>query len=141
MTKQIDSHLITDYRSVRGCEVEHCVLFMNPNQDYENHTLIEIITRSISKLNIFVYPYIKTIEERPEKATCLSNILWSWNEEEKENIDEVKIHIDQKKCGYTICIGGESVHLRIQKSELQTFQEVHRSILCLLYTSPSPRDS
>ena len=68
------------------------------------------------------------MEEGREKATCIANILSCWNEEEKENIDEVKIDIEQKKHRYTISIGGESEHLRIEKSELETFQKVQQSI-------------
>jgi len=58
----------------------HIVFFINPNEEYENHALIEMITRSTSNLDIFIYP---STETKTELGSCLSNILDYWFEEEE----------------------------------------------------------
>ena len=41
--------LVTDYRGFRGCEAEHCVCFVNQDELYGDHILVEILTRAISR--------------------------------------------------------------------------------------------
>jgi len=133
-------HLITDYRACRGCEFKHCVIFINPNEEFVNHAFIEMITRTISKLDIFVYPAIKRkeketyfferfwaaimkiffIREEEEETLCLSKILTAW---ENEDIDKIAITatIEKHKC--IIHIDGEQHRLRFTTNELNKFRE------------------
>ena len=119
LNAEVGSHLITDYRSCRGCQFDHSVFFVNPNEEYANHAFIEMMTRTISKLDIFVYPFIK------DTKTCLRNILDSWNEEEDE-IEIIKIETKLNRHRCTISIGERNHVLRIEKSHL--FQQVQQSV-------------
>ncbi len=44
--------LISDYRSVRGLEVAHTIIFVDPESEANAHFLIEAITRTITNLDI-----------------------------------------------------------------------------------------
>ena len=41
--------LVTDYRGFRGCEAEHCICFVNLDDLYGDHILVEILTRAVSR--------------------------------------------------------------------------------------------
>jgi len=156
LNKNNSSHLVTDYRSCRGCEFEHCVFFINPNEEFINHALIEMMTRSISKLDIFVYPHTKTETNENEArslletvlsyisvlhstktelndtTSCLQNILASWNDDdddENKTIEKILIKTSSKNHKCTIYMGnGDKKQIRFTQSELDTFQEIQQSV-------------
>jgi len=146
--KKTGNQLITDYRSCRGCEFEHCVFFINPNEQFVNHTLVEMMTRSISKLDIFVYPCTKTEEIKTrsfierilsyisvnpstkiETTSCLANILACWDDDEDNPIEKITIKASPKNHKCTIDMGDNAKEqIRFTQSELNTFQEIQQSV-------------
>ena len=70
--------LVTDYRSFRGCETDHCVTFVRPEESYTDHVLIEILTRAITKIDLIVYPQSTTQPHDAMVEDSLSRVLNAW---------------------------------------------------------------
>jgi len=47
--------LITDYRGFRGCEAENCITFIDQDEKYARHVLVEVFARAVELLSIFVF--------------------------------------------------------------------------------------
>ena len=102
LNNEFNNLLVTDYRAFRGCESDHCILFIDPSEKYANHTLVEVMTRAISKLDIFVYPSTK-----PTKSV-LAKIFEAWDETiiltrrvkiKKQSNDKYTVMIGDKDIG------------------------------------------
>ncbi|XP_066929498.1 uncharacterized protein [Clytia hemisphaerica] len=52
--------LLTCYRGFRGCEIEHCILFVNPQDNVPKNLYIEMLTRAINFVDIIVLPVKKS---------------------------------------------------------------------------------
>jgi len=93
LNNNINSPLVTDYRSFRGCETEHCVLFIDPNETFANHVMIEVMTRATAKLDIIVYPSAKLTK------SIWSEIFAAWDETKDETKETIilkkQIHIEK----------------------------------------------
>ncbi|XP_066932504.1 uncharacterized protein [Clytia hemisphaerica] len=48
--------LLTCYRGFRGCEMDHCILFTNPEDNVPKNSYIEMLTRAINFVDIIVLP-------------------------------------------------------------------------------------
>eukprot|EP00111_Clytia_hemisphaerica_P010221 TCONS_00029870-protein len=70
--------LVTDYRSFRGCETDHCVTFVRPEESYTDHVLIEILTRAITKIDLIVYPQTAAQPDANTVNDSLSKVLNAW---------------------------------------------------------------
>ena len=51
--------LLTCYRGFRGCEMDHCILFANPNDNVPKNLYIEMLTRAINFMDIIILPVKK----------------------------------------------------------------------------------
>ena len=49
---EMQTVLISDYRSIRGLEVAHTIIFVDPESEANAHFLIEAITRTITNLDV-----------------------------------------------------------------------------------------
>eukprot|EP00111_Clytia_hemisphaerica_P007953 TCONS_00023114-protein len=49
---EMETVLISDYRSVRGLEMAHTIIFVDPENEANAHFLIEAITRTITNLDV-----------------------------------------------------------------------------------------
>jgi len=122
--KEVNTQLITDHRSFRGCETSHCVFFIDPNEKYGNNVLIEVMTRATSRLDIFVYPSLKS---ENEVTSCLSKIITAWSKEDLIDKLCVRQCIRNK---HTVTICWDDVHYDVifTKTELDDFKAIQKSV-------------
>eukprot|EP00111_Clytia_hemisphaerica_P010020 TCONS_00029300-protein len=52
--------LLACYRGFRGCEMDHCILFVNPQDKVPKNLYIEMLTRAINFVDIIVLPLKKS---------------------------------------------------------------------------------
>eukprot|EP00111_Clytia_hemisphaerica_P015741 TCONS_00046488-protein len=52
--------LLTCYRGFRGCEMDHCILFVKPQDKVPKNLYIEMLTRAINFVDIIVLPVKKS---------------------------------------------------------------------------------
>jgi len=129
--RNVGSHLITDYRSIRGWESSSCVSFVDPNEKYANHVLIEVITRATSKLDLFV---IASSKSKDESTSCLSKILDGWSDckEEIKVVEEIKVQIEPLNeeiiLRFKLSFGSHSGTVKVTKKDKSTFMEIKKSI-------------
>ncbi|XP_066924521.1 uncharacterized protein [Clytia hemisphaerica] len=111
--------LITDYRAFRGCEIEHCVLFLDPSEQIAKNMYTEILTRAINQLVLLVQPSTQT------DSFMLTKVLKEWQLKDlvnttkaklsKERDAEVKISLTDEK-------GPISQTFKISDEEMERFQ-------------------
>ena len=119
LNQDINRPLLTDHRSFRGCESEHCILLLDPAEQYANHILIEVMTRATAKLDILVYPSTKSTK------SLWFNIFASWNEsicktqvdvKELEDDNMYKVLLDGKDLAYVNLEGHRDLLEKIKQS-------------------------
>lgn len=101
-----DDHLVlvTDFRGFRGCESENCVTFIDPDERYTNHILVEVFARAVVNLVALVLPSKES--SVVEKDGCFQQILDAW---EKENVVDIyKVSLGNTSDGVSISISGKS---------------------------------
>jgi len=118
VVEKLNAYLITDYRSIRGCEDSHVVFFIDPNQTWACYVLIEMLTRATSRLDMLVYPSLKSNDEVP---TCLKNILLEW--EKTDDIDQIKVEMEPRKRKLTVSINNFPYHINIKKTDEKKFDD------------------
>ena len=87
------SILVTDFQGFRGCETEICVTFIDPDDSYLRHILVEIIARAVTNLVIIVLP--STVSVKPKIQGNFRQVLDAWVH--KEVVDVYRIDISQNK--------------------------------------------
>ena len=87
------SILVTDFQGFRGCETEICVTFIDPDDSYIRHILVEIIARAVTNLVIIVLPSKSSV--KPKVEGNFRQVLDAWVE--KEVVDVYRIDISQNK--------------------------------------------
>ena len=80
------SVLVTDFRSFRGCEVEHSITFVDPQNIQQGSILVESLTRAVLKTSFFVVPP-KRKPKKNEKS--LNAILEKWKQTKFFQIEEI----------------------------------------------------
>ena len=71
--------LLTCYRGFRGCEMDHCILFANPNDNVPKNLYVEMLTRAINFMDIIILPVKKRTFGRVPR---LIEIFQKWQREE-----------------------------------------------------------
>ena len=61
----VNTILISDYRSIRGLEVTHTIIFVDPQLETSANSLIEAVTRTISNIDIIS---IKPLSDNPSTS-------------------------------------------------------------------------
>ncbi|XP_066917267.1 uncharacterized protein [Clytia hemisphaerica] len=120
---EMETVLISDYRSVRGLEMAHTIIFVDPENEANAHFLIEAITRTITNLDVIsTKPFpqnpstsierafqkyvdgtlaIKTLVESSKDAEDLLKVRFQYNE--KDGSQQTKI-ISQKLTNFNFDI-------------------------------------
>uniref|UniRef100_A0A7M5UGY3 Uncharacterized protein n=1 Tax=Clytia hemisphaerica TaxID=252671 RepID=A0A7M5UGY3_9CNID len=66
---EMETVLISDYRSVRGLEMAHTIIFVDPEKEANAHFLVEAITRTITNLDVIsTKPFSQTASTSIERA-------------------------------------------------------------------------
>uniref|UniRef100_A0A7M5V3L9 Uncharacterized protein n=1 Tax=Clytia hemisphaerica TaxID=252671 RepID=A0A7M5V3L9_9CNID len=66
---EMETVLISDYRSVRGLEMAHTIIFVDPENEANAHFLIEAITRTITNLDVIsTKPFSQNASTSIERA-------------------------------------------------------------------------
>ena len=133
LNNEVGSHLITDYRSFRGCETSNCFSFVDLNEKFASHVLIEVITRATSKLDLVVFPSSPSSStsslspSEKESPSCWSKILASWNEDDLINKIQVQVKCHKVPDKFTIVWADKSHTIKMTKTDLKvltTIQEL-----------------
>ena len=117
----INRPLVTDYRGFRGCECDHCILFIDPNQTYANHILVEVMTRATAKLDFFVYPFPNAI-----KSMWLE-VFRKWDE---SLISKIQVRTERKsEEEYNIIIDDEVIDVvEVEDKDRDMLLDIRQSI-------------
>uniref|UniRef100_A0A7M6DMW9 Uncharacterized protein n=1 Tax=Clytia hemisphaerica TaxID=252671 RepID=A0A7M6DMW9_9CNID len=66
---EMETVLISDYRSVRGLEMAHTIIFVDPENEANAHFLVEAITRTITNLDVIsTKPFSQNASTSIERA-------------------------------------------------------------------------
>ncbi|XP_066928302.1 uncharacterized protein [Clytia hemisphaerica] len=66
---ELETVLISDYRSVRGLEMAHTIIFVDPENEANAHFLVEAITRTITNLDVIsTKPFSQNASTSIERA-------------------------------------------------------------------------
>jgi len=124
LNNEVGSHLITDYRSFRGCETSNCISIVDPNEKYANHVLIEVITRATSKLDLFV---IASSKSKDESSSCWSKILADWSD--CDLVEKIEVQIKPHKMSkFNLSFGSHSETVKVTKEDKSRFTKIKNSI-------------
>ena len=87
-----ESHsiLVTDFQGFRGCETEVCVTFIDPDESYLRHIVVEVLARAVTNLVVIILPS----NSNGRKSKIHGNfrqVLNSWVQ--KDVVDVYKIDI------------------------------------------------
>jgi len=85
--------LITDYRSFRGCETDHCITFVKQTDQYAKHVLVEVLSRAISKIDILIFP-ISTAQTE-DTSGSIAEVLEAWKNHPQKLVLESEVNIDR----------------------------------------------
>ena len=69
------SVLVTDHKGMRGCEAKSVVAFVNQDDEYKNHVLVEILTRAVADLCLLVLPNCKSKNVKRENIRTFTNLF------------------------------------------------------------------
>ena len=83
-------HLVTDFQAFRGCETEVCVMFINPDESFIRHILLEVLARAVVNLVVIVLPS-KSNERNRGMEGHFGQILEEWEKQKRVDIDVYKI--------------------------------------------------
>ena len=87
-----DSH-----KGFRGCEAESIVTFVNQEDKFNNHILVEILTRAVVHLTLLVLPCKS--KDSSIKHGSLRHVIELWKENQAVSVINVKSeHYVMKKC-------------------------------------------
>ena len=82
--------LVTDFQGFRGCETEVCVTFIDPDESYLRHIVVEVLARAVTNLVVITLPS----NSNGRKSTTQGNfrqVLDAW--EHKDVVDVYRINI------------------------------------------------
>jgi len=92
---QVNSSIfVTDHKGFRGCEAESVVTFVNQDDKYNNHVLVEILSRAVVNLCLLVLPCKS--EDINVKPGSLRHVIKLW----KEKQAVVEIYLKKFKFKY-----------------------------------------
>ena len=119
-----DFILVSDYRSFRGCEAEKCIMLIDLNSEIGPNLYVEILTRSVAYLDIFVAPRTKLISSSTSKI--MDKVLKKWQRQKlvtqvSVKIDSTKKHKDCSEINVTIYESGKKK--RRMRGELKLEEE------------------
>ena len=101
------------------CEAEHCITFVNLEEKFSKHVLVEILTRAVTKLHLLVLPTKLKDGDTIEKGN-LYGILNAWKKEKMLFYPDVEFNDNDEE--FTVSInGGEEVRIDIDKSTEEKF--------------------
>ena len=114
--------MITDYRAFRGCEIEHCVLFIDPNERIAKNMYVEMLTRTINKLDLLILP--------SKTKTSFSSVLKTWQDKRLVSTTKVKT-ASRKNNAVEVSISDENDSIvktfEPDHEKMKTFQEMQSS--------------
>ena len=84
--------LVTDFQGFRGCETEICILFIDPDELYSGHIMVEVLARAVTNLVAIILPKRKGAEgsAEPQKVGNFRQVLDAWIEEKAVDVYRVK---------------------------------------------------
>ena len=83
-----DSVLISDYRGCRGLEFNHSIILADPNDIIGVNLLVEMLSRTISKLDIIVLPIRRTQEDLP---STIERTFQKYKDQNLVDVTEVQV--------------------------------------------------
>ena len=89
------SVLVSDHKGFRGCEAESIVTFVNQEDKFNNHILVEILTRAVVHLTLLVLP-CKSKDTSIKKGS-LRHVIHLW-EKNQAVISAKSEHYVTEKC-------------------------------------------
>ena len=82
--------LVTDFQGFRGCETEVCVTFINPDESYIRHILVEVLARAVTNLIAIILPSsVEKSKERSKNQGNFRQVLEAWVQ--KDMVDVYRI--------------------------------------------------
>ena len=93
-----NSILVTDFQGFRGCETEICVTFIDPDESYLRHILVEVLARAVTNLIAVILPSKSGVGKSKKKSKNQGNfrqVLNAWVQ--KDVVDVYKIDIHQNE--------------------------------------------
>ena len=89
-----NSILVTDFQGFRGCETEICVTFIDPDELYLRHILVEVLARAVSNLIAIILPSgVGKSKKKSKNQGNFRQVLDAWVQ--KDVVDVYKIDIYQ----------------------------------------------
>ena len=87
--------LVTDFRSFKGCEVEHGVIFLNPEDIHKGHSIVEALTRVI--VNVTILLQQPSFQVNQTENEFLYPLIAGWKTEKHIEVKEVVVKETQNK--------------------------------------------
>ena len=84
------SVLVTDFQGFRGCETEICVTFIDPDESYIRHILVEVLARAVTNLVVIILPS-KSNGGKPKIQGNFRQVLEAWIQNEVVDVYRIDI--------------------------------------------------